>query len=170
MVFKKIVDKIVLWARVKSPWIIHVNTGGCNGCDIEVVDILTPRYDVERFGILIQGSPRHADVLVVTGPATQQMKDRLKLLYEQTPDPKFVVAIGACACTGGIFRHSYIPCNGIDTVIPVDLYVAGCPPKPEAMIFGIAQLLAKLQGKETVSIDPSTIDLKSHVKEVVATE
>ncbi|MHA1435562.1 MAG: NADH-quinone oxidoreductase subunit B family protein [Candidatus Heimdallarchaeota archaeon] len=77
-----------------------MNTGGCNGCDIEVVDVLTPRYDVERFGILIKGSPRHSDVLMVTGPATQQMKDRLKLIHDQTPDPKFVVAIGACACSG----------------------------------------------------------------------
>ncbi|MEA2070774.1 MAG: NADH-quinone oxidoreductase subunit B family protein [Asgard group archaeon] len=155
MVFKKTVN----WARVKSPWIIHINTGGCNGCDIEVVDVLTPRYDVERFGIVIQGSPRHADVLVVTGPATQQMTSRLKRLYEQTPDPKFVVAIGACACSGGIFRHSYVGCKGIDTAIPVDVYVPGCPPKPEAIIYGIAQLLAKLQGKETPVITPK--DIKS---------
>lgn len=164
MVLKKLVNKIVLWSRVKSPWIIHVNTGGCNGCDIEVVDVLTPRYDVERFGILIKGSPRHADVLVVTGPATQQMKDRLKLLYEQTPDPKFVVAIGACACSGGIFRHSYIPCLGIDTVIPVDVYIPGCPPKPEAIIYGVAMLLAKLEGKDVPVIDPTKIDLKKYVK------
>ncbi|MCF2143168.1 MAG: NADH-quinone oxidoreductase subunit B family protein [Candidatus Heimdallarchaeota archaeon] len=177
MVLKKIVNKIVTWSRVKSPWILHINTGGCNGCDIEVVDVLTPRYDVERFGIVIQGSPRHADVLVVTGPATQQMKSRLKLLYEQTPEPKFVVAVGACACSGGIFRHSYIPNLGIDTVIPVDVYIPGCPPKPEAIIFGIAQLLAKLQGLETPVIDPSNIDLKRNQledldkkKEVATTE
>ena len=155
-----VLQKIITWARVKSPWIIHVNTGGCNGCDIEVVDVLTPRYDVERLGILIQGSPRHADVLMVTGPATQQMKDRLKLLHEQTPDPKFVIAIGACACSGGIFRHSYIPCLGIDTVIPVDVYIPGCPPKPEAIIFGVAHLLAKLQGKDFPVITPKKIALK----------
>ncbi len=163
-----VLKKIVNWARVHSPWIIHVNTGGCNGCDIEVVDVLTPRYDVERFGILIQGSPRHADVLVVTGPATQQMKKRLKLLWEQTPDPKFVVAIGACACSGGIFRHSYIPCLGIDTVVPVDVYIPGCPPKPEAIIFGIAQLLAKLQGLETPVIDPKEIDIGKYKKDMEA--
>jgi NADH-quinone oxidoreductase B subunit len=169
MVFKKIVDKIVLWSRVKSPWIIHVNTGGCNGCDIEVVDVLTPRYDVERFGILIQGSPRHSDVLMVTGPATQQMKDRLKLLHDQTPDPKFVVAIGACACSGGIFRHSYIPCLGIDTVIPVDVYIPGCPPKPEAIIYGVAMLLAKLQGVDVPVITPRDIDTRAHLGKEEAT-
>jgi NADH-quinone oxidoreductase B subunit len=155
-----VLKKLINWARVKSPWIIHVNTGGCNGCDIEVVDVLTPRYDVERFGILIKGTPRHADVLVVTGPATQQMNKRLKLLYDQTPEPKFVVAIGACACSGGIFRHSYVNCKGIDTVVPVDVYIPGCPPKPEAIIYGIAQLLAKLQGKDVPAIDPDKIDLK----------
>jgi len=167
-----VLKKIITWARVKSPWIIHINTGGCNGCDIEVVDVLTPRYDVERFGVLIQGSPRHSDVLLVTGPATQQMKDRLKLLHEQTPDPKFVVAIGACACSGGIFRHSYIPCLGIDTVIPVDVYIPGCPPKPEAIIYGIAMLLAKLQGHKVPVITPKEIDTRSHLdkKEVAATE
>ncbi len=166
-----VLQKIITWARVKSPWIIHVNTGGCNGCDIEVVDVLTPRYDVERLGILIQGSPRHADVLMVTGPATQQMKDRLKLLHEQTPDPKFVVAIGACACSGGIFRHSYIPCLGIDTVIPVDVYIPGCPPKPEAIIYGVAQLLAKLQGKDSPVITPKKIalkDIKQSIEEDLA--
>ncbi|MBD3192507.1 MAG: NADH-quinone oxidoreductase subunit B [Candidatus Heimdallarchaeota archaeon] len=156
-----VLKKIVNWARVKSPWIIHFNTGGCNGCDIEVVDALTPRYDIERFGIIIQGSPRHADVMMVTGPITRQMAPRLKLLYEQTPDPKFVVAIGACACSGGIFRHSYVGCGGVDTAVPVDVYIPGCPPKPEAIIYGVAQLLAKLQGKEVAKIDPRAIDLQA---------
>jgi len=103
---------------------------------------------------------------MVTGPATQQMKDRLKLLHDQTPDPKFVVAIGACACSGGIFRHSYIPCLGIDTVIPVDVYIPGCPPKPEAIIYGVAMLLAKLQGADVPKITPRDIDTRAHLVKI----
>lgn len=137
-------ERIVRWARAKSPWILHLNTGGCNGCDIEVVAALTPRYDVERFGILLQGSPRHADVIVVTGPVTVQMKERMKRIYEQTPEPKFVIAVGQCACSGGVFRNCYSVLGGVDTVIPVDLYIPGCPPKPEAIIYGIAQLIERI--------------------------
>jgi len=87
-------QKLTQWSRLKSPWILHLNTGACNACDIEVVAALTPRFDVERFGILLEGTPRHADVIICTGPATRQMKDRLIRVYEQTPDPKFVMAVG----------------------------------------------------------------------------
>ncbi len=134
---------VVEWARLKSPWIIHFNTGGCNGCDIELVAALTPKFDVERFGIKLQGSPRHADVLAVTGPVTVQITDRLKRIYEQMPEPKCVVAIGQCAVSGAPFKDCYCVHGGIDTVIPVSAYVPGCPPKPEAIIDGIAKLLAK---------------------------
>ncbi|MCS7113093.1 MAG: NADH-quinone oxidoreductase subunit B family protein [Nitrososphaerota archaeon] len=137
-------ERIVRWARAKSPWILHLNTGGCNGCDIELVAALTPRYDVERFGILLRGSPRHADVIVVTGPITVQMKERVRRIYDQTPEPKFVVAVGQCACSGGVFRNCYSVIGGVDKVIPVDLYIPGCPPKPEAIIYGIAQLVDKI--------------------------
>lgn len=123
-----------------------MNTGGCNGCDIEVVAALTPRYDVERFGILLRGSPRHADIIVVTGPITVQMRERVKRIYDQTPEPKFVVAVGQCACSGGVFRNCYSVIGGVDKVIPVDIYVPGCPPKPEAIIYGIAQLIGKIAG------------------------
>ena len=93
-----------LGARINSPWAIHFNSGSCNGCDIEILATLTPRYDVERFGIRLQGSPRHADVLLCTGPVTRQSKERLRRIYEQMPEPKYVIAIGACAISGGSSR------------------------------------------------------------------
>lgn len=136
------------WARTKSPWIIHFNTGGCNGCDIELVAALTPRFDLERFGILLEGSPRHADILVVTGPVTLQVKDRLLRIYEQMPEPKHVMAIGTCAISGAPFKDCYNVYGGIDTVLPVDAYVPGCPPKPEAIIDGIAKLIQKIKGSK----------------------
>jgi len=131
------------WARVKSPWLLHFNTGGCNGCDIELVAALTPTFDVERFGIKLQGSPRHADILAVTGPVTVQIKDRLMRVYEQVPEPKKVVAIGACAISGAPFKDCYNVHGGIDTLLHVDAYVPGCPPKPEAIIDGLAKLISK---------------------------
>lgn len=141
-------EQIKTWARINSPWAIHFNSGGCNGCDIELLTTLTPRYDMERFGVKLQGSPRHADVLICTGPVTRQARDRLRRIYEQMPSPKFVIAIGACAISGGVFQGSYNCLGGIDRVIPVDVYVPGCPPRPEAIIDGIVALLAKLQHTE----------------------
>jgi len=136
------------WAQMKSPWIIHFNTGGCNGCDIELVAALTPRFDLERFGILLEGSPRHADILVVTGPVTLQVRDRLVRVYEQMPEPKHVIAIGTCAISGAPFKDCYNVYGGIDTVLPVDAYVPGCPSKPEAIIDGIAKLIQKIKESE----------------------
>jgi len=132
---------LVKWAERKSPWVLHFNSGACNGCDIEVVALLTPRYDVERLGVLLEPSPRHADVLLVTGVVTRQCVDRLKRIYEQMPKPKFVVAIGACACSGGVFEGNYNVIGGVDKIIPVDIYVPGCAPKPEAIIDGIVKFL-----------------------------
>ncbi|RLF10526.1 MAG: NADH-quinone oxidoreductase subunit B [Thermoprotei archaeon] len=137
---------LVAWARLKSPWILHFNSGGCNGCDIEVLAVLTPRFDVERFGILLKGPPRHADVIVVTGPVTRQAAARLKRIYEQVPDPKFVLAVGACTLSGGAFQDCYNVLKGVDKVVPVVVYVPGCPPRPDAIIHGVAQLLAKIKG------------------------
>ena len=137
---------VVKWARSKSPWIIHFNTGSCNGCDIEVVAALTPKFDLERFGVLLKGSPRHADAILVTGPVTNQVKERLKRVYEQMPSPKFVMAIGTCACSGGVFKDCYNLCQGVDKVIPVDIYVPGCAASPEAIIDGAAKLLKKISG------------------------
>lgn len=135
---------LVKWARVSSPWIIHFNAGACNGCDIEVLAALTPKFDVERFGMLLKASPRHGDVLVVTGAVTLQVRDRLLRIYEQMPGPKFVIAVGSCACSGGVFRGCYSVEDGLDTYLPVDIYVAGCPPKPEAVIDGALKLLRGL--------------------------
>ncbi len=132
--------------RKKSPWLLHFNTGSCNGCDIEIVDALTPRYDVERFGGVLKGSPRHADVMLVTGPVTRQVKPRLKRVFEQMPQPKAVIAVGNCAATGGVFKGCYNIENGVDNVIPVAAYVHGCPPKPEAILFGAVTALNALFG------------------------
>ena len=134
------------WARLKSPWLVHFNTGACNACDIEVLAALTPRYDLERFGAVLKGSPRHGDVLVVTGPVTRQVKDRIMRIYEQMPPPRFVVSVGSCASSGGVFNGCYNVYPGLDSLIPVDAYVPGCPPKPEAIIHGVAALLAKIRG------------------------
>jgi NADH-quinone oxidoreductase B subunit len=138
-------QKLTQWSRLKSPWILHLNTGACNACDIEVVAALTPRFDVERFGILLEGTPRHADVIICTGPATRQMKDRLIRVYEQTPDPKFVMAVGACAMSGCVYRGAYNIIGGIDQLIPVDVYVPGCPIRPDALIEGVVKLLNKIK-------------------------
>jgi NADH-quinone oxidoreductase B subunit len=139
-------EKLVKWARIKSPWLLHFNTGSCNGCDIEVIAALTPRYDLERFGAVLKGSPRHADVLITTGPITRQVAPRLKRVYEQMPEPKFVVSIGSgCGMAGGVLQGCYNVLGGVDKVIPVDMYIPGCPPKPSAIIDGVAKLLAKLK-------------------------
>jgi len=139
---------ITTWARAKSPWVLHFNTGACNGCDIEVVALLTPKYDVERFGVKLEPSPRHADVLLTTGAVTHQCTDRLKRIYEQMPQPKFVVAIGACACAGGVFQDCYNVVGGVDKAIPVNAYIPGCPPRPEAILDGVVKLLGSLQPKK----------------------
>ncbi len=137
---------LLKWARLRSPWILHFNSGACNACDIEVVALLTPRYDVERFGILLKATPRHADVLVATGPVTRQAALRLKRIYEQMPEPKFVIAVGTCASSGAPFNKCYNVLGGVDKVVPVDVYVPGCPPKPEAILYGVTKLLEKIEG------------------------
>jgi NADH-quinone oxidoreductase B subunit len=141
----KALDKLVTWARIKSPWVIHFNTGACNGCDIEIVDSLTPRFDLERFGIQLKGTPRHADVLLCSGPVTRQTRDRLLRIYEQMADPKFVIAVGTCACSGGVFQGCYNVEGGTDTVLPVSAYIPGCAVRPEAIIDGVVKLLSTLK-------------------------
>ena len=134
-------------ALAKSLWVFHLSTGSCNNCDIEILDCLTPRFDLERFGITLVGSIRHADVLLVTGICTKKNAERVKKLYTQAPKPVFVVAIGACACTGGIFNDTRNYCwnTPLSDVIPVDAFIPGCPPKPEAIIGGLVKLLAKMK-------------------------
>jgi NADH-quinone oxidoreductase B subunit len=129
------------WSRKRSIWVYHVNAASCNGCDIEILASLTPRYDAERLGVELVPSPRHADVLLVTGTLNPLMKESLKAIYEQIPSPRRVVAIGACALGGGVMKGCYNVGHGIDSLIPVDLYIPGCPPRPEAIIFGILKLV-----------------------------
>ena len=135
-------------ALTKSLWVFHFNAGSCNGCDIEIVATLTPRYDPERFGIKLVGTPRHADVLLVTGPVTAQMADRLRRVYDQMPSPKVVMAVGTCAQSGGVFFDSYNLAGPVDQIIPVDVYVPGCAPRPEAIINGVVTAIAKLERLE----------------------
>lgn len=131
----------------KSLWVYHVNTGACNGCDIEVINVLTPYYDAERFGIKLVGSPRHADVLLVCGPVTRQVAPAVRRLYEAVPAPKLVFAIGSCACGGGIWHDSYNILGGAEKVLPVDFYIPGCPPRPEAILYGVALALGLVPKK-----------------------
>ncbi len=137
-----------LKALTKSIWVFHAACSPCNNCDIEILDLLTPRYDVERFGMLLVGSVRHADALLVAGVPHYTTKGRLKKLYERAPKPCVVVAVGNCACSRIMFRDSYNSPCAVDEVIPVDVYIPGCPPKPEAMISGVVKLINKLQGKK----------------------
>ena len=124
----------------KSLWVFHFGGASCNNCDIEILDCLTPRFDVERFGIKLVGSPRHADVLLVNGSINKRDKPRLLEVYEQAAKPVFVVAFGACGCTGGIFAEGMTFDGPVDKIIPVDAYIPGCPPKPESMISGLVKL------------------------------
>ncbi len=143
--WQEVTQGLRTWAQVNSPWVLHFNSGSCNGCDIEILATLAPRWDVERFGIKLWGSPRHADVLVCTGPVTRQSRERLIRVYEQMPEPKFVIAVGSCCVSGGAFHGCYNIVGDIGEVIPVDVYIPGCPPRPESIIDGVVQLLTKLK-------------------------
>ncbi len=140
---------LTLKALLKSPWVFHLSTGSCNNCDIEILDCLTPRFDIERFGMRLVGSIRHADVLLVTGSCNRKSMLRVKKIYEeQVPKPCVVVAIGECAMSRGMFIHSYNCPRPLDKDIPVDVYIPGCPPKPEAIIAGVVKLINKIKGIE----------------------
>lgn len=131
---KKIIDD----SMAKSPWIYHINGGSCNGCDIELVAVLTPRYDAERLGFKLAGTPRHADIVVVTGPITVQTKDRVLRTIAQVPDPKVIVTLGSCPRSCNVFKGSYSVAGPLDKYVPIDVSIAGCAPKPEAIIDGLA--------------------------------
>lgn len=128
----------------RSIYAFHVSSGSCNNCDIEIIDCLTPRYDLERFGIVLVGSVKHADALFCTGSANRLTVPRIKKLYEQMPKPGFVIAWGACGSSRGLFKDSYNTTQPLDEIIPVDFYIPGCPPKPEAVIAAIVKLRAKI--------------------------
>ena len=133
-------------ALTRSLNVFHVAGSACNNCDIEILDVLTPKYDLERFGITLVGSVRHADALLLSGIFNKKSAIRLKRLYEQVPKPAVVIAIGGCACSGSMFQDSYNWDGPPGDYIPIDAYIAGCPPKPEAMISAVAKLIAKLRG------------------------
>jgi NADH-quinone oxidoreductase B subunit len=147
-------SELVKWARKRSIWVYHVNAASCNGCDIEIVAALTPRYDVERLGVELVGSPRHADVLLVTGTVNPMTKDVLKRIYEQMPEPKLVVAVGACALGGGVMKGCYNVGHGVDKVIPVNMFIPGCPPRPEALLYGILKLIGEHPRNKVVAKEP----------------
>ncbi len=148
----------------RSLWVFHLNTSSCNGCDIEIVALLTPRYDVERFGIKLVGSPKHADVLLVTGPVNRKMLPKLKLIYQQTPDPKVVIVVGTCGTSGGVFYDSYNLVGPIDKHIPVDIYVPGCPIRPEAVIDGVLKAWLKLERLRSASVEKTKETSTSNIK------
>lgn len=141
-----LLEKITDQARalaVRSPWIYRINAGSCNGCDVEcATTALIPRYDVERLGCQYCGSPRHADIVLITGPLTTRVKEDVLRVFAEVPDPKVTVAVGVCPISGGIFRDGYAVNAPIDQYLPVDINVPGCPPRPQAIIEGIAQAIA----------------------------
>lgn len=128
----------------RSLHIREVDAGSCNGCEVEIVGLNSPVYDIERFGIHFVASPRHADMLLVTGPVSRNMELALRKTYEAMPPPRLVVAVGACGCSGGIFGQNYASLGGVDKVIPVDVFVPGCPPNPHALLHGILTAIGRL--------------------------
>ena len=125
----------------------HVDAGSCNGCELEIQGLATPVYDMERFGMHFVASPRHADLLLVTGPVTRNMEEPLRRTYEATPAPKFVVAVGDCAKTCGVFRGSYAVVGPVDRIVPVDVSIAGCPPEPADILRGLLDALGRFDEK-----------------------
>lgn len=155
----------------KSPWIMHFDASSCNGCDIEVLACLMPRFDVERLGVLNTGNPKHADILLVTGSVNEQTLPVVRNLYAQMPEPKVVCAIGICACSGGIFAECYNVYGGVDAAIPVDVYVPGCAARPEAIIDGVVRSLGVLEEKRsfmlsTKHVAGQTVFLRAEKKDV----
>ena len=153
----------------KSPWVVHYDGSSCNGCDIEVLACLTPMYDVERFGIINCGNPKHADVFLVTGSVNEQNKGIVKQIYDQMPEPKVVVAVGICACSGGIFKDCYNVMGGVDQVIPVDAYVPGCAARPEAIIDAVVKGLGVLQAKRDAMVNAAS-EAPAEIAEEAVTE
>ncbi len=141
------INKIINNSMVRSPWIFHINTGSCNGCDIELVAVLTPRYDAERFGFKLTGTPRQADIVVVSGPITSQSKDRLIRTLAQVPEPFCVVTLGSCPQSGNVFKGSYSVEAPLDQYVHVDVAIAGCTPKPQAIMEGLYEAAKILKEK-----------------------
>lgn len=131
----------------RSLWVYHCNSGACNGCDIEILNVLTPYYDIERFGMKLVASPRHADVMLVSGAVTRPTLPIVKKAYDAMPSPKLVFGIGSCAVGGGCWFDCYNVTGGADKAVPVNYYIPGCPPRPEAIIYGVALALGLVEKK-----------------------
>jgi Ni,Fe-hydrogenase III small subunit len=148
----------------RSLWVYHCNSGACNGCDIEILNVLTPYYDVERFGIKLVASPRHADVMLISGAVTRPTLPLVKRAYEAMPAPKLVFGIGSCALGGGAWFDTYHVTGGADKAVPVNYFVPGCPPRPEAIIYGVALALG-LVPKQAAPIELKQIEFPIDVYE-----
>lgn len=146
-----IISKLIETSRRRSPWIYRLNGGSCNGCDIEIGPCFCPRYDAEQLGIVLQGSPKHADILLITGPITLRTRDSIQDIFEQIPSPKAVIAVGSCPASGNVFSGSPTIVGSAEAVVPVDLYIPGCPPRPQAIIEAIQTAAQMLEAGETRS-------------------
>ena len=149
--------KTIVESTGKSPWLFHINAGSCNGCDIEIVAVLTPRYDAERVGFKLVGSPRHADIAVVTGPVTKQSLPRVLRALEQIPEPKCIVTCGSCPQSGNVFKGSYSVAGPLSKYVHVDVDIAGCSPKPEAIIDGLLLATQILEEKKRTGNNEATL-------------
>lgn len=147
--------RLLCFGRRRSPWLFHMNSGSCNGCDIELVASLSPRYDAEQLGVQLQGSPRHADILCVSGPVTRNAVNAIKTVYGQVPCPKAVVAIGSCPASTNVFIDSRVLEGPLEQHIPVTVYVPGCPPRPDAILRGIAQAAKILAEQKDEQPEPA---------------
>ena len=157
-------NKLMCYSRRRSPWLFHMNSGSCNGCDIELVASLTPRYDAEQLGVRLEGSPRHADILCITGPVTRNAVNAIKTVYGQVCGPKAVVAIGSCPATTNVFIDSRTLDGPLDKHLPVDVFVPGCPPRPDAIIQGVAkaaEILAERAAKK-LPVESVMVPLAGH--------
>jgi membrane-bound hydrogenase subunit mbhJ len=154
----KLWKRLMCTCRRRSPWLFHMNAGSCNGCDIEIIASLTPRYDAEQVGAVLQGSPRHADILCISGPVTHNSAQAIKTVYDQVYGPKAVVAVGSCPASTNVFVDGRSIEGPLERVIPVDVFVPGCPPRPDAILQGVAKaasILAERAAQESAS-EPAT--------------
>ena len=142
------IDRLISISRRRSPWVCRLNGGSCNGCDIEITPCLSPRYDVEQIGGEFHGTPKHADIILISGTLTVRTRQAILDIYSQVPNPKAVVAIGSCPASGNVFAGSPMIAGPVDQVIPVDVYIAGCPPRPHSIIQGIAQAIEILVARK----------------------
>lgn len=162
--FKKLIEE----SFQKSPWLFHINAGSCNGCDIELVSVLTPRYDAERLGFKLVGSPRQADILVVSGPVTKQSLPRVLRAISQAPEPKCIVTLGSCPQSGNVFKGSYSVAGPLSKYVHVDVDIAGCSPKPEAIIDGLATAMTILRAKKAGTHPADQGFDNRHLEETIA--